>query len=153
VEVLAVHDRLTLWVTVTTPLPERVIVAGEPVALLVIVTLPLTLPVAVGLNITLKVNFCNGVSVTGTLTPLSVYPVPAAPIAEICTFELPVLVIVTGCVEDVPFVTFPKLTAFVLSVRISVAATPVPVSATTVGDVAALLTNVILPLADPAAAG
>jgi len=30
------------------PLPESVIVEGEPVALLVIVTLPLTLPVTVG---------------------------------------------------------------------------------------------------------
>jgi len=69
--VLAVHDRLTLCVTATTPLPESVIVDGEPVALLVIVTLPLTVPVTVGPKITLKVSFCEGVSVIGTPAPLS----------------------------------------------------------------------------------
>ena len=35
---------------------------------------------------------------------------PLAAIWEICTLELPVLVIVTFCVtEEVPVVTFPKL--------------------------------------------
>jgi hypothetical protein len=114
-EVLAVQDRLTLCVTETTPLPESEIVDGEPVALLVIVTLPLTLPATVGLKMTLKVRFCEGVSVTGALAPLSVYPAPLTAISEICTFELPVLVIVTVCVEAVPVFTLPKLTLFVLS--------------------------------------
>jgi hypothetical protein len=118
VEVLTVHDRFTLWVTATTPLPESVIAEGEPVALLVIVTLPLTLPVAVGLKMTLKVRLCDGVKVTGTPAPLSVYPTPLAAICEICTLELPVLVTVTGSVELAPVFTFPKLTVFVLTERI-----------------------------------
>jgi hypothetical protein len=63
------------------------------------------------------------------------------------------LVTVTVCVELVPVSTFPKVTVFVLSERICVAATPVPVNAITFGEVAALLTIVTLPLPDPAAAG
>ena len=152
-EVLAVQDRLTLCVTETTPLPESEIVDGEPVALLVIVTLPLTLPVTVGLKMTLKVRFCEGVSVTGALAPLSAYPAPLTAIREICTFELPVLITVTVCVELVPVATLPKPTLLVLSKRVWVAATPVPVNATTLGELAALLTIVMLPLAEPTAAG
>jgi hypothetical protein len=70
--VLAVQDKLTVCGTDTTPLPESEIVDGEPVALLAIVTLPLTLPTAAGLKMMLKVRFCEGVSVTGALAPLSV---------------------------------------------------------------------------------
>jgi hypothetical protein len=72
---------------------------------------------------------------------------------EICTFVLPVLVTVTLCVELVPVSTLPKLTVFVLSERICVAVTPVPVNASTLGEVATLLTIVMLPLAAPAAKG
>jgi hypothetical protein len=115
--VLAVHDRLTVCGVGTIPLPESAIVAGEPVALLVIVTLPLTLPALVGVKMTLMVSFCEGVKVTGTLAPLSEYPAPFAAIWETCTLELPVLVTVTVCVELVPVFTFPKLTVFVLSER------------------------------------
>lgn len=69
--VLAVQDKPTVCVVVCTPLPDRGIVAGEPVALLVTVTLPLALPAAVGVKMTLKVMICDGVSVTGVLAPLS----------------------------------------------------------------------------------
>jgi hypothetical protein len=128
-------------------------VEGEPVALLVIVTLPLTLPVTVGLKMMLKVKLCEGAKVTGTPAPLSEYPEPLAAICEICKLELPVLVIVTGSVELAPVATFPKVTVFVLTERIWVAATPFPVNETTLGEVAALLTIVMLPLAVPAAEG
>jgi hypothetical protein len=71
VEVLAVHDRPTVCVVCCTPVPDSVIVAGEPVALLVTVTLPGRLPAVVGLKITLNVVLCVGLSVTGVLAPLS----------------------------------------------------------------------------------
>ena len=58
------------------PVPLRAIAAGEPVALLVTLTLPLELPVAVGANTTPNVKVCEGFNVAGTLTPLRVYPVP-----------------------------------------------------------------------------
>ena len=64
------------------PVPESEIVAGEPVALLVTVTLPLEDPAALGVNTTPNVKVCDGVSVAGTLTPVSVYPVPLTVIEE-----------------------------------------------------------------------
>jgi hypothetical protein len=72
VEVLAVQDKATVCGVAVTPVPVRAIVAGEPVALLVTVTLPGKLPVVVGLKITLSVVLCVGVSVTGVLAPLRV---------------------------------------------------------------------------------
>jgi hypothetical protein len=151
--VLAVQDRLTVCGTGVTPVPESVIVAGEPVALLVMVTVPLSLPATVGLKIALKVSFCEGVSVIGVLAPLSEYPVPATAIWEICTFALPVFVTDTVCVEFVPVLTFPKLREVALSDRVWVATTPVPVNVTTLGETAALLIMEMLPLAEPALAG
>jgi hypothetical protein len=71
----------------------------------------------------------------------------------ICTFVLPVFVMVSGCVDEVPVLTFPKLKLFELRLRVSVAATPVPVSATVAGDPGALLVMVRLLLALPADVG
>ena len=71
------------------------------------------------------------------------------------TLEFPVLVIVTFCVgEEVPVVTFPKLKPAVgLIPRVRVAAIPVPLRATEVGEVGALLTMEMLPDTGPAAVG
>ena len=71
----------------------------------------------------------------------------------ICTVELPVFVRVSVCVDEVPVFTFPKLRLFELRLRVSVAATPVPVSATVAGEPGALLVIVRLPLALPVDAG
>src|SRR5215475_4930468 len=54
------------------PVPLSAIVAGEPAALLVTVTLPLAEPEVVGVNTTLNVSVCEGFKVAGTVTPLSV---------------------------------------------------------------------------------
>jgi len=62
------------------PVPLRAIVAGEPAALLVIVTLPLAAPAVVGVKTTLNVRVCEGFKVAGTVAPLNVYPVPLTPI-------------------------------------------------------------------------
>jgi hypothetical protein len=50
VDVLAVQDIATEWGATDTPVPETVIVDGEFVALLAILTLPVTNPAAVGAN-------------------------------------------------------------------------------------------------------
>ena len=71
----------------------------------------------------------------------------------ICTIVLPVFVIVSVCVDEVPVFTFPKLKLFELRLRVSVAATPVPVRATVAGDPGALLVMVRLPLAPPVDVG
>lgn len=52
-DVLAVQDNATEWGS--TPDPLREIVAGEFVALLVIVALPITFPADVGANTTFRV--------------------------------------------------------------------------------------------------
>jgi hypothetical protein len=69
------------------------------------------------------------------------------------TLEFPVLVMVTPCVAEEPSFTLPKAMLFVLNVRSSVAATPVPLKLITVGEPGALLTNEILPVTEPAADG
>ena len=153
VEVLAVQDKLTVCGVAATPLPVNAIVAGEPAALLLTVTLPLAPPAVVGLKITLNVNFCDGDNVTGTLAPLNEKPVPLMLICEIWILALPVLVTVSVCVEERPVSTLPKLTLVELNESVSVAAIPVPLKDTPVGDPAALLTSDMLPLAEPVADG
>jgi hypothetical protein len=121
-------------------------VAGEAVALLVIVTVPLAAVVPVGANVKVRVTDCPGVIVTGGVTPLVPKPVPVTVTFEIVKFELPVLDRVTVCVPVEPSVTLPKLTLFELTPRTNVAATPVPVREIVVGEVAALLASETLPL-------
>ena len=68
---LATHDRATECCAGKTPDPDNVTFAGDPVALLTIEMVPLTLPATVGLNCTLRTRFCEGVSVTGVLPPVT----------------------------------------------------------------------------------
>ena len=56
VEVLAVHASDTVCGVVDTPVPETLIVAGELVASLEIVTAPLTAPAVDGANCTVTVT-------------------------------------------------------------------------------------------------
>jgi hypothetical protein len=145
VDVLAAHPSVTECCAAT-PVPVTAMVAGEAVALLVIVTVPLAAVVPVGANVKVRVTVCPGVIVTGGVTPLVPKPVPVTATFEIVKFELPVLDRVTGCVPVEPSVTLPKLTLFELTPRTNVAATPVPVRGIAVGEVAALLTSETLPL-------
>jgi hypothetical protein len=75
-------------------------------------------------------------------------------ICDIDTLELPVLVTVIVCAaDDVPVVTLPKLKLVGLMPRVSVAAMPVPLRLTEVGELAALLTIERVPDAVPTDAG
>jgi hypothetical protein len=47
---LAVQNNVAVWGVVATPVPEVIIAAGEFVALLAMLTLPFTIPAAVGAN-------------------------------------------------------------------------------------------------------
>ena len=99
-------------------------------------------------------RFCDGVSVTGALPPVIEYPAPLKLICEIVTLELPVSVIVTFCVtEEVVVVTFPNAKLVGLMPRLTIAAIPVPVRPTEVGEVGALLTIEMLPDTVPTAVG
>ena len=92
-------------------------------------------------------------SVTGVLAPLRANPAPLSLIWEICTFALPVLVIVSNNVDEVPVFTFPKPKLVELKDRTRVCATPVPLSAIVAGEFGALLTTLTLPVTAPAEAG
>ena len=96
---------------------------------------------------------CDGVNVTGTLTPLSVYPVPVTLICEICTLALPVFVIVSFFVDDVPVLTFPNARLVPLNESVCDTATPVPLNATVVGELGELLAMLTVPARLPAVVG
>ena len=131
----------------------RVIVAGEPDALLETVTDPLEVPVAAGLKLTEIVSACPTVRVTGVPAPLTPNPAPPTVMVEISTSEFPVLVMTTLCVTELPVATFPKLRLDELKESVFVAAAPVPLSGKLAGEFGALLTMETLPDADPAVAG
>src|SRR5215470_4197075 len=63
-------------VPAVTPVPVRGMVRVGLEALEVMVTVPVALLAAVGVNVTLKVALCPGVRVTGAVMPLIVNPVP-----------------------------------------------------------------------------
>jgi hypothetical protein len=151
--VLAFQFRATECAVAVTPAPASVIVVGEPVALLVAVTAPLSFPTALGVKITLNERFCPGVSVTGVLAPFKANPVPLSTICEIVTFAFPVLVTVTLSVDCDPVFTFPKLRDVELKERRCVAVIPVPLRAMVRGEPGALLAILTLPRSVPAEAG
>ena len=150
---LAVHDRLTECGAACTPVPDRAIVTGEPVAVLVTVTVPEALPADVGLKITPKANCCPAVNVTGVPAPLRLNPVPLSAICEIVTLEFPELVTVTLCVEEEPVFTLPNPRLELLNDSVLVAAIAVPLKASAVGELGALLTMLTVPLPVPADVG
>lgn len=58
------------------PVPESGMLRVGLDAVEVMVTLPLGLPADRGAKVTLKVELCPAVSVTGVVVPLRLYPVP-----------------------------------------------------------------------------
>jgi hypothetical protein len=114
---------------------------------------PLTAEVVAGLNCTLRLAFCPGVSVKGVLTPLTARPCPLTPTCEIVAALFPVLVIVTVLFAELPIFTLPKLREVGPTASVVVAATPVPLTATEAGEAGALLAIVMLPLVLPAVCG
>ena len=152
-EVLAVQLSATVCGVTATPVPDSEIVVGEPVALLVTVTLPVSPPAAVGEKTTPKLRRCPAESVTGAPAPLRVNPAPLSVMLEMVTLLFPLFVTVTVCVDDAPEFTLPNARLVLLKESVCDAATPVPVSAIEVGELGALLTIVTAPLTAPADAG
>lgn len=136
-----------------TPVPLRVIVEGEFVALLTTVTLPERLPVEAGVNVTPKDLDCPTARVRGSVIPLVLKPVPVALICETETLELPVFEIVTFCVALEPVARLPKFSDVGDTESCSVEAAPVPLRGITSDEVGALLISVMLPEKVPAVAG
>lgn len=118
----------------------------------VTVTVPLSLPAAVGVNVTLKVVDAPAAKVIGVVTGLKLKPVPLIATFEIVTDEPPVFVIFVDRVWLLPTVTLPKPRLAGLAAR-SPAATAVPESGMVSGEFEASDVTVRLPLALPAALG
>jgi hypothetical protein len=89
--------------------PENEIVNGEFEALLMIVTLPVTLPEAAGAKITFMVTDAPGLRISPVEMPFTLKPAPEIVTFEMETLEPPVFVSVTGCVLLLATFTFPKL--------------------------------------------
>ena len=85
---------------------EIVSVAFE--ALLLIATLPATLPDADGANVTFSVADAPGLRMSPVEIPFAVNPAPEIETLETVTLEPPELVTVTACVLVLPTITFPK---------------------------------------------
>src|SRR5207248_961245 len=94
-------------------------------------------------------------TVAGSVRPLTLKPVPAAPIWLIVRLEVPPLLSTIFCELLLPVIMFPKLTldGFGVSCGSAVGEAPVPVSAIALGELPALLAAVTVPLNVPAAPG
>jgi hypothetical protein len=126
-------------------------VAGEFVALLTMETLPATLPAAVGANVTLKLVFYPAANVRGRESPLILKPAPVTAAWEIVRVAVPPFLRVTGRVPLLPISTFPK--SVLLGLALSRRFRPEPESEIVAGELVALLTTEMLPVAPPPAVG
>src|SRR5579859_4440508 len=126
-----------------TPAPDTEIVEGEFVALLATTTLPVTLPVAEGANVTFIVADCPGARMLPAETLLELKPAPEAVTLETVTLPVPVFLSTTGRVLIVLVSTLPKLRVVGVALSARVAAFTVSVAAPLVALPAELLTNTV----------
>jgi len=133
-------------------LPDSETVWGEPVALSAIDSVPVTEFLEVGVNFTVVAQLAPAASVVVQVV-VSVKPVPARVCEVIDKAAVPVFVMVTVWLEELPTVTLPKLIEVVLSVTTGAGATPVPVSETVCGEPVTLSPTVIVADREPATAG
>ena len=129
---------------------------GEFDALLVTVTLPVTLPLAAGANVTFRGTTCAGVMICPMEMPLAVKPAPEIVTLETVILELPEFVKLTGRELLLLTFTLPKLRLVVLGVRApGGGALTVSVAALLVALPAELLTTTVncAPLSEVVSAG
>ncbi len=92
-----------------TPVPESETVVGELLlASMATEILPVTLPVAVGAKVALKVALWPAVRVRGRESPLMLKPAPVTVASETVRRRVPLFLRVTVLVLLLPTVTFPK---------------------------------------------
>lgn len=114
---------------------------------------PEAAPAVVGVNVTFNAALWLGVRTKPAFTPESLNPAPVTLTAEMVTFEFPVFFREMLCELLALIVTFPKARFEGLTLREAVAAAPVPVRATVVGEPGALLVRETAPEALPAELG
>ncbi len=135
---------------VAVPDPLKLILSGEPGAVLVIEMVPVTLPGDVGPNVTVKGAVCPGVRVCGD-NPLILKPVPVTLLAEIDRLAVPEFVSVTATDAVLPSRTLPKL--MLEGLAASEACVPVPVNEMVRLGLVAVDVIVMLPEAVPVPVG
>ena len=118
----------------------------------VMLTLPLTEPLAAGLKVTVNDVLCPAFNVKGKARPLKLYPDPLALAAEIVRLDPPVLVSVSDKLELLPICTLPKARLVGLGVRVP-CATPDPVRGMFKLESEPLDVMLTLPLTEPLAVG
>ena len=151
---LALHDRSAECGKGAVPVPDRVTVAGEFVAVLTNDTEPLAAPLPPGVKVTVACLFAPAVIVVGSVRPLTVKPDPVTFAALTVTDPVPVFESVTVLLELPPTRTLPneRLVGEALSRNVA-AAVAVPDRVTTGGVFGALLVTVNEPEKVPAAPG
>jgi hypothetical protein len=132
------------------PEPESGMLSDGFDALLTIRILPVTLPAAPGLNVTVKLAVCPGCIVSPGLSPAAPKPVPVVVVVEITAAAVPPFVSVMVCDCDAPTSTFPKL-ALAGFAASDPEAKPDPVSV--IVAVGIVPENTMLPFAVPADCG
>lgn len=129
-----------------TPVPATETLLGEFVALLAIVTNPLTPPVLFGA----KMTFISAVwpaAIVVPLTPLfTLNPVPVVLICATVTLEFPVFLTATPSMLVFPTISFPKFRLVAERERFLVAVPPLPLNANVYVGFVALLLTVMLPV-------
>ena len=127
-----------------TPLPVKEIVAvGLVLALLATTTLPVTLPVLIGANVTFNVVDCPGARTVPEDTLLALKPVPEALTLEMVRLPVPEFLSVTPRTLLLLVSTFPKLKLVGLTLRALLAVPTVSVAALLVTLPALLLTATV----------
>ena len=122
-------------------------------ALLATVTLPGKVPAVRGENVASNVADCPGVRIKPAETPLAKKRAPETLTFDTVTLELPAFVRMTLKALLFPRATFPKLNLEVLMVRSAVAAIPVPLKETVLGELEISLMTEISPDKAPATFG
>jgi hypothetical protein len=134
------------------PVPSKETTRDGSDAVLVTVTLPLSVPDAVGVKVTESEADCPPAKVTGKDIPLTANALPMDVIWDMEIFEFPVFFKVTVWLGWSPISTLPK--ASVEGLAVSVApASPVPERVMVIGEPGALLTKVMPPITFPSAFG
>ncbi len=121
-------------------------------ALLVSVSVPASVPAAVGLYATVKFTVCPAANVAGAVKPVTLTPVPVNDILVIEADSPPVFSTFTVCVAWLPTATLPNATDAGVGVNLAAPAA-VPLKLMLIGEPTALLVTVILPAKLPAVVG
>jgi hypothetical protein len=137
--------------TVAVPVPVRFTVCGEFDAASVTVIVPVRVPAAVGVNVTLTMQFAPPFSVGG-----HVFVCPKSPAEPIVTdvAPVPVFLTVTGLLALVlPTACEANVKLAGVAVTVITVAVPVPVKLTVCGEFDAVSVSEIVPVRVPATVG